>query len=670
AVVDGETWAVHLVKAINAQSSQQYDAWSILLRHCSIATASTPSKKWLKEASGLVEPIGWPAFHATMLSLLPKYKDEDFSDEGRIVLYERVRGESAAQNARVLRGLIWLSTIKAPEELPEQLREVAQAAYRKISGIGPRSTLVGNGAIWALSEIGTDEAISKLGILKMKLKPKPAKKTIQKGLERAAKRSGLTQREMAELSVSTYGFSEVGRRIEQLGEFQAKLSIEGNKVNLSWIKPDGKIQKSVPKAVKDDHAAELKGLKQAVKEIKAILPAHKRRIESAYAHRWSWPYADWLERYHKHPIIGTIARRLIWNFEINGVTAAAMWNGEKITTWAEDEIDPREGETVVTLWHPLDAGEDVEQIEAWRNWLEALQIQQPFKQAHREVYLLTAAEENTETYSNRFAAHILRQHQFHALCQARGWHNKLRLLVDDHFPPASVDLPAWGIRAEFWISEMGDETNGNSVFDHLSTDQVRFYALEIPEESREQFGGHATHQTAFRPDISQLPVLEIPPLPFSEIMRDVDLFVGVASVGNDPTWGDRGPDALYQTYWNTFSFGALSISAENRKKTLERIVPRLKIGPKCHFDGRFLMVQGSYRLYKIHLGSGNILMAPNDQYLCIVPDNYSTKNKQANQIYLPFEGDRTTAIILSKALLLADDSRIQDKTILSQIRRR
>lgn len=35
---------------------------------------------------------------------------------------------------------------------------------------------------------------------------------------------------------------------------------------------------------------------------------------------------------------------------------------------------------------------------------------------------------------------------------------------------------------------------------------------------------------------------------------------------------------------------------------------------------RFLMIQGTRRRYKIHLGSGSILMEPSDQYLCIVPD--------------------------------------------------
>lgn len=55
--------------------------------------------------------------------------------------------------------------------------------------------------------------------------------------------------------------------------------------------------------------------------------------------------------------------------------------------------------------------------------------------------LLTDAERRTGTYSNRFAAHVLRQHQFSNLCAARGWKNRLRLMVDDAFPPAARELP-------------------------------------------------------------------------------------------------------------------------------------------------------------------------------------------------------------------------------------
>ena len=158
---------------------------------------------------------------------------------------------------------------------------------------------------------------------------------------------------------------------------------------------------------------------------------------------------------------------------------------------------------------------------------------------------------------------------------------------------------------------------------------------------------------------------EIPPLVFSEVMRDVDMVVGVASVGNDPTWADGGPEGRFATYWNEVSFGNLNGSAKTRKEVLERVVPRLKIGKLCSFEDRFLVVKGKLRSYKIHLGSGNILMTPNDQYLCIVPKQGAVED---GKVLLPFEGDRTLSVILSKAFLLAEDEKIKDETITRQIK--
>ena len=75
---------------------------------------------------------------------------------------------------------------------------------------------------------------------------------------------------------------------------------------------------------------------------------------------------------------------------------------------------------------------------------------------------------------------------------------------------------------------------------------------------------------------------------------------------------------------------------------------------------------GGIRTYKIHLGSGNILMEPNDQYLCIVPKQ-AVEAKE--QLYLPFEGDATRSIILSKAYLPAADTKITAATIISQLKK-
>ena len=87
---------------------------------------------------------------------------------------------------------------------------------------------------------------------------------------------------------------------------------------------------------------------------------------------------------------------------------------------------------------------------------------------------------------------------------------------------------------------------------------------------------------------------------------------------------------------------------------------------RCDIEGRFLRVRGDLRTYKIHLGSGNILMEPNDQCLCIVPGRGSAASSTEG-LFLPFDGDAVFSIILSKAFLVADDAKISDPTITRQI---
>jgi hypothetical protein len=213
----------------------------------------------------------------------------------------------------------------------------------------------------------------------------------------------------------------------------------------------------------------------------------------------------------------------------------------------------------------------------------------------------------------------------------------------------------------------GTDTNETGTYLYLTTDQVRFYRLDAAENrAHAGGGGYAAVRRNGEGNFEPLPLEQIPPLVFSEIFRDVDLFVGVASVGNDPTWLDTGGETRYRDYWHNFSFGELGETAKTRKQLLETIVPRLKIADRCKLTDKFLVVRGDLRTYKIHLGSSNILMEPNDQYLCIVPGR--GVQTSGEKLFLPFEGDQVLSVILSKAFLLAEDRKITDPTITRQIK--
>src|SRR5262249_2604881 len=154
-------------------------------------------------------------------------------------------------------------------------------------------------------------------------------------------------------------------------------------------------------------------------------------------------------------------------------------------------------------------------------------------------------------------------------------------------------LPRWDLTVEFWVEGPTERTGATDtgVFEYVFTDQVRFCRNRAP-----------------------IPLDEVPALAFSEAMRDVDLFVGVCSVGNDPTWGDRGAQPQYGDYWHTYSFGDLSETARTRRAVLEGLMPKLKIADRLHLEDRFLVVRGDLATYKIHLGSTNIMIEPGSRY--------------------------------------------------------
>ena len=639
-----------------------------LIRHAETARAASPGKTWIKQARKLLEAVDQPALSQHLADLFRRVFDSlrDPADERPI-------DPISPDNTAILKGLCWVASLLTDPELARGVGALAFAASKKLPGTGPRSVSLCNAAVYALGQMSDETALGQLAMLKIKVKAGNLQKSIEKALTAAAERMQVPREEIEEMGVPAYRLTEVGRLEETLGDFTAELTVDPRgKSELVWRRgtASGKPQKSIPAAVKSDFPEELKDLKGAIKDLEKMVPAQRDRLDNLFLERKAWPIAIWRERYLDHPVVGILARRLIWRFTCgNGKSACdGIWHDGRIVN-VDDQQVARLDEPGVTieLWHPV--GRPMDDVLAWRGWLERHEVRQPFKQAHRELYLLTDAERRTNTYSNRYAAHILRQHQFHALCGVRGWKNKLRLMVDDIYTPPTKFLPQWGLRAEFWVEGIGDrygtDTTDSGSFLYLATDQVRFYRIQADRRYAHAYGGGYEIHGEENPANEPLALDLIPPLVLSEILRDVDLFVGVCSVGNDPTWGDGGPEGRYAAYWTDYSFGALSVTARTRKEVLERLIPRLKIAPRCSFDEKFLRVRGDLRTYKIHLGSGNILMEPNDQYLCIVPD--SKMEKGSDGMFLPFEGDRTLSIILSKAMLLAADTKITDTTITRQI---
>jgi hypothetical protein len=653
----GDVWSNRLLQDLSKLEGKFKQSWQNLILHAGTADKSQPTAKWNKKAKELIAEIGDESFLNSCLIWFPLvaesriqspsgydkpksleivpdyYFYEHYRDKIPLMLHEK--------NCLLLKGLVWCCSNLEDVRLIPAIGLLAEACYKKIPQIGARSLSVGNACIYALSMMSGAEAVTQLEKLKSKVKYSQANKLIEKAFETAAARQGITKEDLLELSVPDYGLNEQGILKQVFGSFTAQVSIQSStQVTLQWYKSDGKPQKSLPAEVKNNHSSELKELKRQISEIESLLRVHRDRLENTYLEPRIWAYPQWQVRYANHPLLGYLANRLVWEFSNENHKETGIWYQNQVVNSQGEVIEWINESAIVRLWHPIFANSEL--ISSWRDWLETHRICQPFKQVYREVYLLTEAEENTRIYSNRFAAHILRQHQMSQLMRLKGWEYSLQGGFDGANTPI-FHLPQGELQAEFYVEPAGEELSDANIYLYVASDRVCFY--------NERY--------------TQIPLAEVPALAFSEVMRNVDLFVGVASIGNAPNWSDRGENAQqYNTYWHDYSFGELAMSAQLRREVISRLLPKLKIGDRAKIDDKFLVVEGKKRTYKIHFGSGNILMEPNNTYLCIVPEASSDRE---TDYFLPFEGDGMLSIILSKAFLLAEDDKIKDSSILSQI---
>lgn len=637
-ILKGDGWGPVVLDFLESIEDEAHlTHWEHLLEHClGVEGKGSPTQKWLATAKQLVHEVGEEAFAAKMIEWLLHVK-QLINDIHKQKDYQLVFLRDA--NHDLLKGLIWCTAFANNNELVSVLDEYAVTAYKKKPGVGSISGKTGTACMYAFAQLPFSQGISRLMKFKMKIKNNNLLKSIDKIIADLAEKNNVSPDEIDELSIPDFGLDENNVLRQQMGDFTAVYTIRTlQDTELSWEK-EGKKQKGVPAQVKNEFGNELKAFKNLVKEIDSYLPALKERIEGFYLRRKTIAFKLWQERYLHHPLTGILAKKLVWHFAAPGLKTQAIWLNGQLADVAGNPVCPPD-DAEVQLWHPIGFGIDT--VIAWRNLLQAHSITQPFKQAYREVYLVTDAELRTDTYSNRFAAHIIRQHQMAALARQRGWSYQLMGAWDSYDIPTIV-LKEWNIRAQFLVeADWQGSTSHAGIFTYVSTDQVRFY-----------------HENEV------IRMADVPAMVFTEIMRDVDLFIGVCSIGNDPNWQNTG-DARMDTYWHDYSFGDLTETAKTRQEVLKTLVPRLKIANRCSFDGKYLLVKGNIRQYKIHMGSGNILMEPNDQYLCIVPDR---SEKPDGRLFLPFEGDNMLSIIISKALLLSEDEKITDPTITRQLAR-
>ncbi|MEU8307023.1 DUF4132 domain-containing protein [Actinomadura sp. NPDC048955] len=479
----------------------------------------------------------------------------------------------------------------------------------------------------AAQEFPTPELVTAIRTVRGNVRHAGVPKQLDKMLKKVE--AALAERTEVALRLPDLGFGPGGVLRRELGGYTALVTITMGRAELTFEK-GGTALKGVPVPVRRDHKDDVKELRDLVKRVNAQLVTLTRALEGGFTADAVHPFGRWRDTLLRHPIAGPSVGALLWQIE----AAPGDWR----TVLPEaGELPDAADDAPVRLWHPIRSRPD--EVRAWRDLLVDWRIRQPFKQAFREIYLLTPAEADTVTHSNRFAAHLVHYRRMFALFRARGWTSALLGPWDGGgSDEAARTLAAgeWRVRFSHVLADWQGE------HEIAGTNRVVF-------DRRGDGGGWREAALA-----------DVPPLVFSEAMRDVDLFVGVSSIAADPMW----EDGEAHEYWVRAWYADLGESARSRRDALERVLPRTKIADRCTIDGRHLVVRGELRTYRIHLGSANIVMEPDDAFLCIVPERRAAGAK----VFLPFEDERLS-LILSKAFLLAADAAIDDESILTQIKR-
>jgi Domain of unknown function (DUF4132)/Family of unknown function (DUF5724) len=439
----------------------------------------------------------------------------------------------------------------------------------------------------------------------------------RKAYERAAAQAGLTN-----LALHA-GYADATRlewaMEDQLGTqvttFGRQWEIEGYRLTLSLragrpaidIRNSKRALKRMPAVVTRDYA---------YREVRAALDQaqdQERRYRQTFldAMRRGQPLnSDELALLRRNPLAAGLLERLVLMDEAGACGLFCADDGALVGCRGE-RVRISGAVTVVHPYTLMQMG----LLADWQAEIVRQQLVQPFRQIFRELYLVTPAELEAGYESGRLAGRRLKNQQALAVLANLGW------LIDDY---STVYKPFYdlGYAAHF-------ETGGYGYGDDSATSgSLSFWPLE----------------QRYRPgtDERRIPLASVPPLVFTEVLRDLDMVTVIAHESEERGTSreviQQRADLLRAT---TVALGLAQVRVEE---------------PLVH-------VRGSLMSYRIHLATGAIYME-SGRYLCIVPSPRARK-----AVYLPFEegGEPIVSEIVSKVIMLANDAQIGDSTILTQI---
>ena len=365
----------------------------------------------------------------------------------------------------------------------------------------------------------------------------------------------------------------------------------------------GKELKSLPTKLKKDKYIET--IKEVHKNLKEQYRRSRKMLEEAMEDGTEF-YGYEIENLMTNPVIAPILKSLV--FKMGNHLGYYVDNKLKS---AKKKFVAVKDDSLLKIAHCFDLFESGE----WATYQKDIfdrELRQPFKQVFRELYVKTVDEKGRDK-SLRYAGHQVQPAKTVALLKTRRW------IIDGEEGLEKVYYKENIIAKIFALADWFSPAD-----------------IEAPTLEEVQFFDRKT----FKPIL----IDEVPDLIFTEVMRDIDLVVSVAHVG------DVDPEASHSTI-------------EMRKAIIEFNCKLFKL-KNVTFTENHALIKGERAEYSIHLGSGLIHQKAGSA-INVLP----VHSQHRGRVFLPFiDDDPKTAEIMAKVLLFAQDDKIKDVFILEQIK--
>ena len=365
----------------------------------------------------------------------------------------------------------------------------------------------------------------------------------------------------------------------------------------------GKELKSLPTKLKKDKYIE--AIKEVHKNLKEQYRRSRKMLEEAMEDGTEF-YGYEIENLMTNPVIAPILKSLIFKMgnDLGYYVDKKLKSAKKKSVTVKDD-------SLLKIAHCFDLFESGE----WATYQKDIfdrELKQPFKQVFRELYVKTVDEKGRDK-SLRYAGHQVQPAKTVALLKTRRW------IIDGEEGLEKVYYKENIIAKIFALADWFSPAD-----------------IEAPTLEEVQFFDRKT----FKPIL----IDDVPDLIFTEVMRDLDLVVSVAHIG------DVDPEASHSTI-------------EMRKAIIEFNCKLFKL-KNVTFTENHALIKGERAEYSIHLGSGLIHQKAGSA-INVLP----VHSQHRGRVFLPFiDDDPKTAEIMAKVLLFAQDDKIKDVFILEQIK--